>query len=523
MDKRRSRIHNRRRREKKFNWTTILKISIAMCIVFLATFFSILNMGSTNIINNIYINDISVSTLSTEEARNKIEPIIEEQLEQSISMKFEDYEYNILPAEIDFSYDISTALEKAYGLGRTGNIITNNIRILISLFKKTNIEAPIVYNTDKLDNIIENISVEIPNLVVEPTYYISGEQLIFTKGTAGNTLDKEETKNNILSAITDEKENIELLVNKVEPQKIDMAKVHEDIYAEPQNASVTKEPYAVTIEKKGVDFDISIEEAQNLIETSTENEIYIPLKYQDAEITVADLGEDIFGNVLSTYPTKYDVTNTNRATNLEIAASKINGIILEPGDIFSFNKVVGERTASNGFKEAAIYIDGELDYGLGGGICQISSNLYYSVLLANLEIVERKNHSMTVNYMPVGCDATVSYGSIDFKFKNSRSYPIKIVATVNSGVITVSICGVKEENEYSVDIIVETTQKDDFETTYEYLSSIPAGTQVIKQTGKEGYKCSTYRILTQNGRVVSKELLSTDTYKPQNQIIQVHR
>ena len=127
-------------------------------------------------------------------------------------------------------------------------------------------------------------------------------------------------------------------------------------------------------------------------------------------------------------------------------------------------------------KEAVIYADGELDYGLGGGICQVSSNLYNTVLKANLEIVERKNHSMTVNYLPIGCDATVSYGSVDFKFKNSRSYPIKIVATINSGVITISIYGVPEENEYTVDIITETLQKEDFETVYERTSSVPEGT-----------------------------------------------
>lgn len=524
MDKRRSRSrNNRKRKEKKFNWTTVVKISLIFCVIFLATFFSILNMGSSNIINNVYINGISVSSLSTEEARNKLEPLLEEKLEKELSIKFEDYETTLLPAEIDYSYDLSSALEEAYGLGRTGNILTNNFRILISLFKRTNIEAPIVYSSDKLDNVVDNMSLEIPNLVVEPSYYISDNELILTKGTAGNTLDKEETKKIILSSIDEEKDSIDLPVLSTQPEAIDLAKIHDEIYSEPQNASVTKNPYSVSAEKRGVDFTISIEEAQNLLNTSESTEVSIPLSYKDAEITVADLGEDIFGNTICTTTTKYDVTNTNRATNLEIAVNKINGTVLAPGEVFSFNNVVGERTAKSGFKEAVIYADGELDYGLGGGICQVSSNLYNSVLRANLEIVERKNHSMTVNYLPIGCDATVSYGSVDFKFRNSRSYPIKIVATINTGVISISICGVKEENEYTVDIIVETTQKDDFETVYERSSSIPEGTEIIKQTGKYGYKCSTYRVLYQNGRLVSKTLLSTDTYKPQKQIVQVHK
>lgn len=520
MDKRRSRSRINRKREKKFNWSIIFKVSILLCIVFLATFFSILNLGSTKIINNVYINGVSVSSLSTEEAKKKLEPFLQEQLEKEISIKFKDYKTTILPAEINFSYDVATALEEAYGLGRTGNILSNNFRIFISLFKKTNIEAPTSYNSDKLDNVIENMSVEIPNVVVHPTYYINNNELILSKGSAGNKLDKEATKNLIVSSISKDTKEIILPVNTVQPDSISIEKIYEDIYSEPVNASVNKNPYSITVEKRGVNFANSIEEVKNMVNSSESNEVSIPLVYTDAEITVADLGEDIFGNTLSTYSTKYDVTNENRATNLEIAVNKINGIVLAPGEVFSFNKVVGERTTKSGFKEATIYADGELDYGLGGGICQISSNLYNSVLLANLEIVERKNHSMTVNYTPIGCDATVSYGSVDFKFKNSRNYPIKIDASINTGIVNISIKGVRENPEYTVDIIVETTQKDDFEIVYERSSSVPSGAEVIKQTGKYGYKCSTYRVLYQNGQLVSKTLLSTDTYKPQKQIVQ---
>ncbi|MCI8273062.1 MAG: hypothetical protein HFJ55_03140 [Clostridia bacterium] len=523
MDKRRTRSRSNRRREKRFNWTILAKITLIIGFVFLATFFSLLNMGNSNIINNVYINGIPVSTLSTEDAKNKLEKVTKEKLEKEISIKFDGYEASILPAEIDFSYDLSSAIEEAYGLGRTGNIVTNNLKILSSFFKKTDIKAPIIYNSEKLDNIVENMSLELPDLVVEPTYYISNNELIITKGTEGNKLDKQATKEIIISSIDKENSFIELPISNTKPTLPDLAKIHDDIYTEPQNASIKKEPYSISVEKQGVDFAISVEEAQNLVNSSKENEIAIPLSFTPAEITVADLGEDIFANTITSSTTKYDSTNTNRATNLEIAVNKINGTVLAPGEIFSFNKVVGERSVKSGFKEAIIYVDGEMDYGLGGGICQISSNLYNTVLMANLEIVERKNHSMTVNYVPIGCDATVAYGSIDFKFKNSRSYPIKIVATINSGVITISICGVKEENEYSTDIIVETTQKENFETVYEHSSSIPKGTQVIKQTGKEGYKCSTYRVLYQNGKMISKDLLSTDTYKPQKEIIQTNK
>lgn len=525
MDKRRKRNRNKKhfKINEKFNWTLLGKLTILLFIILLCTIFSILNFGNENIINNVYINDILISGLSREEAKEKLENSLNEYLSTEIPITYNEYKTSILPNEINFTYDINSALEKAYSLGRTQNIFFNNFRILFSLFKKTNIQANTSYDNNKLNNIIENISVEIPNTVIHPSYYISNNELIITKGSSGNYLDKDTTKQNIINAIIDKKENINLPVSYIAPESIDINKIHNTIYTEPQNASVTKEPYSIEIEEKGIDFAISIQEAQNLINTSESDSISIPLVYTDAEITVADLGEDIFVNTISSYPTKYDVTNTNRVTNLQIAANKINGTILQPGETFSFNKVVGERTKKNGFVDAIIYVDGELDYGIGGGICQISSTLYNAVLLANLDIVERKNHSMTVNYTPLGQDATVAYGSIDFKFKNSRSYPIKIEATLNSGVITISILGIKEKNEYDVDIIVETSQVDDFKTITEYSSSIPIGTETIKQTGKKGYKCSTYKVLSQSGKVISKILLSTDTYKPQEQIIVKHK
>ena len=264
MDKRRTRSRNmRKKKEKKFNWNIIIKISAVLGFIFIATFFSLLNMGSKNIINNVYIDGISVSSLSSESARNKLEPILEEKLSKEIAVKYGEYETTILPAEINFSYDLSSSLEKAYAVGRTGNIITNNLKILSALFMKTNIDLPISYNTDKLNKIIENMSVEIPDLVVEPSYYISNDELILTKGSEGNQLNKEKTKEFIISAIENSSSEISLPVSKVQPEAIDMNKIHEDIYCEPQNASVSRDPDTISVEKKGVDFAISVEEASN--------------------------------------------------------------------------------------------------------------------------------------------------------------------------------------------------------------------------------------------------------------------
>ena len=520
MNKRRTRGRKHPPKEK---YIYIIPIALIILFLFLLTFLSLLNIGNSKILHNIYINNISVSSLSQTDAKEKLNSELNTKLSKTIKLTFEDYSIDFLPAEIDFSYDTSSTIEKAYSIGRTGNIFTNNLKILISLFKKTNLDVIYSYNEEKLNNIINNISVDIPNLVIEPSYYISDDTLVVTKGTDGNELDKNKTKELLLSAITQNDTTLTLPINYTVSNSIDINKIHDEIFSEPQNASVTKNPYKISAEKNGVDFAISIDEAKELASNVDASEICIPLKYTKPEITISDLGEDIFGTKLGTATTIYDSTNINRSTNIDIACEKINRTILEPGETFSFNKVVGERTAKSGFKEALIYTGGEVDYGLGGGICQISSTLYNAVLKANLDIVERKNHSMTVSYLPVGQDASVSYGSVDFKFTNSRSYPIKIVATANTGVITISILGVLEEQEYVVTLETEILETTDYKTTYEYSSSIPVGKEELKQVGKNGYKCSTYKILSLGEKEISRTLLSTDTYKSQKEIILKHK
>lgn len=155
------------------------------------------------------------------------------------------------------------------------------------------------------------------------------------------------------------------------------------------------------------------------------------------------------------------------------------------------------------------------------GICQISSTLYNAVLLANLDIVERYNHSYTSSYVPAGRDATVVYGAKDFKFKNSRNYPIKLEVFVEKGTATFNIYGVEEDIEYEIKIIPITTQVLPYNTTFVPDPTLAPGQQVTTQFGHSGYKVTTYRQRSLNGKVVSKDVVSKDTYIPMITIINV--
>ena len=200
------------------------------------------------------------------------------------------------------------------------------------------------------------------------------------------------------------------------------------------------------------------------------------------------IGNEAFPNILSEFSTRY-VNNPNRTTNLRIAANKINGTVLMPGEVFSYNKTVGERTISAGYKDAAMYVNGETVDGLGGGICQVTSTLYEATLYANLEIVERANHQFVTSYLGPGLDATVVWGLTDFQFKNNRNYPIKIICSVENGSCYFQIRGLSTPEDCQVSISATSSY------TATSINSV------------------TYKTLKKNGQIISSEIISRDTYK----------
>ena len=222
------------------------------------------------------------------------------------------------------------------------------------------------------------------------------------------------------------------------------------------------------------------------------------------------------------FKTTYDQSYTARVTNLQVAAKNVNGTILYPGDEFSYNKVVGERTAARGFKKAHIFSGGKVVDGLGGGICQVSSTIYNAVLLANLEITSRTAHMMHTGYVKPSLDATVVYGSIDFKFKNNRETPIKIESTVKNGNVVVKVYGIKTEKDPKVELESVIIKTIPYTTVTNYDNTMLEGTSKVTQSPMNGYVSEAYKILKDaQGNLISRTLISKDTYKETSKIVVV--
>ena len=492
-------------------------------IAIFSTIFVIINIKNVKILKDITIGTINVSNLTQEEAIDKLENEYGMKTEKDIYLKHGEYETSVTYEALEVKYQIEKAVQQAYSIGRDGNVFQNNFEILKTMREGRNIELEVTLDKDMISQIAQNINNSIEDSVVQPSYYVEKDKgkLVITAGKQGVKVDEEKLLEEIYKVLyenTSDDQKIDIPMKEDTPEQIDIDKIHNEVYKEVKDAYYTQNPFTVYPEEEGIDFDV--ETAKTTI-TEEKEEYEIPLKITKPSKTIKDIGTEAFPDLISTFSTKYNAGNANRTTNLRLAANKINGTVLLPNEEFSYNAVVGERTINAGYKMAATYSNGAVVDGLGGGICQISSTLYDAVVMANLKITTRRNHQFVTSYVPAGKDATVVWGSQDFKFVNSRKYPVRITASVQGGVATVQVWGIKEDVEY--DISIETKKIAIIPPATETIqdASLPAGQQKVVQAGSNGSKVEAYKVTKLNGQIVSTTLLSRDTYTAMKRIVRV--
>ena len=467
--------------------------AIFLILLIIFSGFTLYNISNnTKIANGIYIYGTDVSGLTKSEAKQKLSKKFESIENADIKLVSNNYENVIHPSELNLKYDIDSAINYAYSIGKSGNIFSDDYDVFNTLVNGAIITPTYSLDETALDKMLNDLSKNLPSPVVESSYYIEKSSLIITKGSEGYVVDSAKTASNIkakLKDLTFLSQSVDLILVKQQPKPIDLDKIYSEVHKDAKDAYFTKNPYAVYPSENGVDFKISLAEAKRGLANSGK-EYTIPLKTVYPKVTTNMLGKEAFPDLLGEFSTTYATYKVNRSTNLRLAGEKINGTVLLPGEEFSYNKVVGERTIAAGFKEAGVYVNGELVDGLGGGICQISSTVFNAALFANMKITEVYYHPYVSSYVPIGRDSTVAYGQKDLKFKNSRNYAVKIECKVSGGVAKCKIYGLKENPEYDIKINVVTTSK--------------TGTYT---------KTATYRNLYLNGKKVKTEKIYNCTYK----------
>ncbi len=352
------------------HWIMVVCIFLVIFLCFLAIIFGIFTFynyqNNQTISKGIYINGIDVSNLTKEEAKNKLTTYYSEKLSNDITLIHNDYTTYIKASEINLSFDVEAAVNYAYQFGKSSNIFADNYQIFNAMINGIDIMPTASFDEESLKNILNNLSSELPDAVVESGYYIDGNTLIITKGKDGYIIDVDSTIEKIRQKISDLSyfhEVIEIDTIAQSPKEIDLDAIYNEVHKDAKDAYYTTDPHVVYPSENGIDFDISLDEAKELLQTA-DTECEIPLKVLYPTVTTNMIGQEAFPDLLASYSTRYATSNTNRTTNLRLSAGKIDGYVLLPGETFSYNTVVGERTIAAGYKEAAIYENGQVVDGL---------------------------------------------------------------------------------------------------------------------------------------------------------------
>lgn len=250
-----------------------------------------------------------------------------------------------------------------------------------------------------------------------------------------------------------------------------------------------------------------------------EGVVDIPLKEAPKKLPDEELAK--ISDVVAEFSTKFPAYQAARNTNIRLASTKLDGQILMPGEQLSFNGTVGRRTVQAGYKVAPVLVNGRHDTGIGGGICQVSSTLYNASLLADIKIVKRSNHSLPSTYVPVGRDATVDYGTLDFVIENNHPTPIAISSVYENGKITFRVLGQKTPSK-EVKIVTSgySSWGNGVKTVVD--RSLPPGTSRVIEKGSAGRAITTYRVVYENGVEVRRDVLGRSIYRGSPRIIAVN-
>ena len=520
------------KQEKKRSRAPIL-IAV-LCAVLLALYCALCAFGGSGdtLRDGTTVNGINIGGMTKDQAVSALT----EQLAGTTSVEGTDYSaFDVVPdirdsqtytldLSVCMSFDVTDTVEQAWAHDHGGMFLSRGIRFLTTLGGgKSYHVAPQAADAAQVRSALEATGILTLNTTTQTTYALTDTTLDFTMGVSGVSVDENALIQKILdNTAKGDYSSITCEMVSADPDPIDIQVIHDALYAEPANATLEVADdgsYTVTDSVQGIDFDVA--GAQSILSAAQPGEtVSVPLNRQDPAIDTATLKANLFKDVLGEYTTSVSGT-ADRRSNVQLAAQKCSGTILLPGEVFAYNQVVGQRTEAAGFKKAGAYSNGETVQELGGGVCQDSSTLYCAALYANLEIVERHNHSYVSSYVPIGMDATVSWGGPDFQFRNNTDYPIKVVASYANSKVTFQIVGTKTDD-YSVKITTETIG-----TTAPTVQEVPddtleAGTTQVADKGHTGYKVQSYRhVYDASGNVVYEGKESLSSYKMTPKIIHV--
>ena len=501
-------------------------VVVVLAVGFIATGFYV--KGVDTVFPNVSIGDTPLAGMTAEEARLAL---IDAGYEDStknvaVSVNFPDATQMTISGEESGVRLLSgTAAETAYNYGKDGSFFKNEFSYIKSLFSQVDLSesGTAAINEERVRAIVTEYADAFNEKSMQDAYALKSDSIEIVKGSNGMMADADELFDLVVTAFdqsaTDNKPVTIDYVMTNTGTELDLESLYDLIYVEPVSAVYDETTYDTTQSVTGVSFDVNA--AQRAFDTAAVGQtVTIPLIYTEPEMTTVALEELLFRDILSERKT-YVAGTSSRRTNVKLAAAAINGKVLNPGEEFSYNETVGKRTAEKGYKSAGAYVNGQVVQEIGGGICQVSSTLYTCVLFADLEVVDRSNHMFIVSYLPLGYDATVNWGTVDFKFKNNTDYPIRIETIDEDGYLTVKLHGTKTNTNY-IDVQYVVISSTPYDTIQKEDESIAPGTTKNQTDGHTGYVVETYKyIYDENDELISKTFIARSPYRKQDKVVLV--
>lgn len=518
----------------------ICAVSLLVIVVCIALFFgSAADPNDGLILDNVYLADIPVGGMTKAEAINAVKDAASQTYRnQDMVIDLSGTELKLTPRDTGAKLDVKAAVNAAYDYGRSGTQVERDQALALSRQQPFYIGLlPYLdLNEDYILDTLTAYAQDSGSTLTQPTYGLEGKEpelsaekfneqaptqtLVIHLGTPGIGFDVNDVYEQVLDAYSLHKflvsvENIESVK---EPDTVDLQKIYDEYYIEPVDASVNLQTFEPVPGAYGYGFDL--EKAQKLLEEAEYgDEIRIPMEYIAPDILD---GNAFFRDVLGSHQTRH-TSNENRNTNLRLACEAINGTVLDPGESFSFNQTVGQRTSAKGYKTAPADASAKGETTLGGGISQVSSTLYYAALLSELEITSRRPNTFAPNFIDFGFDAAVSWDLYDFTFRNNLGYPIRIDAQVSGGYVRISIMGSEERSHYVMLDYTITKTTDPKTETKEFAFKNPEGYKNgdIIQEGITGYTVKSYRVKydSATNAQLSRDYIDTSEYKTVDKII----
>lgn len=404
--------------------------------------------------NKIYpgvtVQGVDIGGMTKEEAKNKLTETFETAIgNKKLPVAIGDRQYELIYSDIISKYDIDATVEQAYKSGKENGIFGKYMAIQNKDNKNSEIPLEFSYDEESLKEYERKLQNDITKSPKDATVSIEKGNITIKAGIEGTTI------------------NLDVLDQKL---------------------------------KENINGELD-----------STNKVLMDVETTKPKVTKEDLSS--IKGVMGTFSTSYGTSAAGRSNNIEIATNVINGTVVMPGETFSFNDVVGPRTVERGYQEAGTYVGNKVEPGIGGGICQVSTTLYRAAMKANLRSVERTNHSMVVGYAEPGLDATVSYGYLDYKFKNTYDFPIYIQGSTVGKVVTYNIYGDPSSlNGRTYNMVNEILETIPPVTKVVPDKTLPVGKEVSEGIAMTGYKARSYQITYENGIEVKRDMLTTDNY-----------